>query len=183
MYYGNRNLADSFVASMPSPPPPYSPSVQQALVQTVRTSPLTGSHGFSPATTVSPSANSPDYRTPISAATTVSPIPFSSGETRSASFARGMPATSPQVTSAPTFPPPPPKGNRERSSSRTRPDRPHNFFGLSALTSRSRTNETVTSSSSTISPQRQVNDLAPGAMLQGVPASQQYVCPQDALTV
>lgn len=160
---------------MPSPPPPYSPSVQQALVQTVRTSSLTGSHGFSPATTISPSATSPEYRTPVSAATTVSPVPFSNGETRPAPYARGVPTTSPQLTSAPTFPPPPPKGNRDRSSSRTRPDRPHNFFGLSALTSRSRTNENVASSSSAHPAQRQLADNAPGGTFQAHAASQQYV--------
>lgn len=168
-------LTDFLSASMPSPPPPYSPSVQQALSQTVRTSPLTGNHGFSPSTTVSPSANSPEYRTPVSAATTVSPAPFTNSEIRSASYARGLPPTSPQVTSALTFPPPPPKANRDRSSSRTRPDRSHNFFGLSALTSRSRTNENIAPSSSAITSQRKIIDNAPGTPSQGVTTLHEYV--------
>ena len=160
---------------MPSPPPPYSPSVQQALSQTIRTSPLTGNHGFSPSTTVSPSANSPEYRTPVSAATTVSPAPFTNSEIRSASYTRGLPPTSPQIISAPTFPPPPPKANRDRSSSRTRPDRSHNFFGLSALTSRSRTSENVVPSSPAITLQRQIIDNPPGTPSQGIAALQRYV--------
>ena len=160
---------------MPSPPPPYSPSVQQSLSQTVRTSPLTGNHGFSPSTTVSPSANSPEYRTPVSAATTVSPAPFTNSEIRSASFTRGLPPSSPQTIPAPTFPPPPPKANRDRSSSRSRPDRSHNFFGLSALTSRSRINDNAVPSSSTTTSQRQINDNASGTPSQGIAMLHKYV--------
>ena len=168
-------LTDFSIASMPSPPPPYSPSVQQALSQTVRTSPLTGNHGFSPATTVSPSANSPEYRTPVSAATTVSPAPFGNGEVRSVSYTHGLPTVSPQVTSAPTFPPPPPKTNRDRSSSRTRSDRPHNFFGLSALTSRSRANESVVPLSSALASQLPSGENASTTPSQGTIILQQYV--------
>ena len=138
---------------MPSPPPPYSPSVQQTLSQAARASPLMGSNGLSPATTISPSVSSPEYRTPVSAATTVSPAPFSNTEPRSGPYVRSVSSSSPQVTSTPTFPPPPPKAGRDRSSSRSKTERPNNFFGLSALSSRSRNNAVASSSSSTSQPQ------------------------------
>jgi hypothetical protein len=113
-------------ASMPSPPPPYSPAQSQNLSQAVGTSPhLSGS-------TFTPSQHPPTGAHPLEY------VPSASSRTPSASMHHrpgsvGVPSSATGIAPNPHFPPPPPRKVGERSASR---DKLHSKFSLSAFRNR-----------------------------------------------
>ncbi|KAF2678314.1 hypothetical protein K458DRAFT_348810 [Lentithecium fluviatile CBS 122367] len=110
-------------ASMPSPPPPYSPGQNQSMSQNLHSSPHLSNNGF-PANPPPPPPPPPpsDYAS--------SPRPVSGFLSRPGSMV--MPTSATSVTSNPQFPPPPPQGNK-RSLSR---DKLSSKFSLSSFRNR-----------------------------------------------
>ena len=114
------------LASMPSPPPPYSPGQGQSLSQAAGSSPHMSSNAFAPQNV--PTSVGPEY---IPAAPSRPVSGYDYGHSRPSSMA--IPASATSVTSAPSFPPPPPRNARDRSLSR---DKSHSKFSLSAFRNR-----------------------------------------------
>lgn len=114
-------------ASMPSPPPPYSPGQNQNISQAVGTSPHLSGNAFPPPQNPPTSAHPSDY-VPSAPSRPVSGFASSS---RPGSLI--VPTSATSVTSNPQFPPPPPRNASERSASR---DKSHSKFSLSAFRNR-----------------------------------------------
>ena len=110
---------------MPSPPPPYSPGQGQSASQAAVSSPPMPTSAFPSSQTSSPNLGHHDY-------TPIVPQVTSPGFEYGVRNLNKMPAS---------FPPPPPKNSRDRSASRSRPDKPHSIFSISALTSRTRASD------------------------------------------
>lgn len=110
---------------MPSPPPPYSPGQGQSASQAVVSSPPMPTSAFPPSQTSSPNSGHHDY-TPIVPQVTLPGFEYGVRNPNK------MPAS---------FPPPPPKNSRDHSASRSRPDKSHSIFSISALTSRTRASD------------------------------------------
>lgn len=110
---------------MPSPPPPYSPGQGQSASQAAVSSPPMPASAFPPSQTSSPNLGHHDY-------TPIVPQVTSPGFEYGVRNPNKMPAS---------FPPPPPKNSRDRSASRSRPDKSHSIFSISALTSRTRASD------------------------------------------
>ncbi|KAF2204534.1 hypothetical protein GQ43DRAFT_428899 [Delitschia confertaspora ATCC 74209] len=108
-------------AAMPSPPPPYSPGRGQNLTQAARSSPHLSSNAFTPP--LNPPTSVPSEYVPSAPSR-----PMSGFNSRPTSMS--IPASATSVTSNPSFPPPPPRNARDRSSSR---DPSRSKFSLSAL--------------------------------------------------
>jgi len=113
---------------MPSPPPPYSPGQSQNLSQAAGASPHMSSNAFAPSQPVTTTAGPAEY-IPSAPSRPVSIYDYN--PSRPTSMA--IPASATSVTSAPAFPPPPPRNARERSLSR---DKSHSKFSLSAFRNR-----------------------------------------------
>ncbi|KAF2137635.1 uncharacterized protein K452DRAFT_100020 [Aplosporella prunicola CBS 121167] len=135
---------------MPTPPPPYTPNPSQGMAQS-----MSQAMQSSPQITAGPFANSQGL-SPQVGLSTHSPLAITSTGTSPGFSSRlehswtGSGATAPNSTppaAAPSFPPPPPRQGRDRSLSRTRMDKGHSVFSLSALTSRNRGNDQSSSSS------------------------------------
>ncbi|ORY12808.1 hypothetical protein BCR34DRAFT_586894 [Clohesyomyces aquaticus] len=113
-------------ASMPSPPPPYSPGQPQSISQAVNSSPHLSGSSFSSPQNDPTSAHPPEYL----------PSPPSrpvSGYTHSRPSSMLVPSSATSITSNPQFPPPPPRNGKERAVTR---DKSHSKFSLSAFRSR-----------------------------------------------
>ncbi|KAF2471845.1 uncharacterized protein BDR25DRAFT_260424 [Lindgomyces ingoldianus] len=113
-------------ASMPSPPPPYSPGQNQNLSQAVNSSPHMSGNSFAPPQNPPTSAQPSEY-VPSAQSRPVSGFDYS----RPSSML--VPTSATSVTSNPQFPPPPPRNGKERSVSR---DKSHSKFSLSAFRNR-----------------------------------------------
>ena len=112
------------LASMPSPPPPYSPGQNQSMSRAANSSPH-----------LSGSAFTPPQHAPTSTPSEYVPLPPSrpvSGFVSSRPGSMVMPTSATSVTSNPQFPPPPPRNASERSGSRDK----HSKFSLSAFRNR-----------------------------------------------
>ena len=120
--YPNADLI--LLANMPSPPPPYSPGQGQSASQAAVSSPPMPTSAFPLSQTSSPNSGH-DY-TPIVPQVTLPGFEYGVRNPNK------MPAS---------FPPPPPKNSRDHSASRSRPDKPHSIFSISALTSRTRASD------------------------------------------
>jgi hypothetical protein len=116
-------LLSLHVASMPSPPPPYSPAQSNSISQTVGSSPHLANHGFPTSQNVPTSAHPSEYN----------PSRPASGYGNSRPGSMVVPQSATSVTSNPQFPPPPPRHPGERSASR---DKSHSKFSLSAFRNR-----------------------------------------------
>ncbi|KAF1952512.1 hypothetical protein CC80DRAFT_495310 [Byssothecium circinans] len=112
-------------ASMPSPPPPYSPGQSQSLSQNLNSSPHLSSNGF-PANHPPPPPIPPSDYTPSPVSRPVS------GFYNSRPGSVVMPTSATSATSNPQFPPPPPSGSK-RSASR---DKLTSKFSLSSFRNR-----------------------------------------------
>ena len=127
---------------MPSPPPPYSPPPSQDMATALRSSPALTGTPFASTQITSSSAHSPGNDHHNGADVHGAPGTSSGFRHIQASTNQGVP-NSPIPGVAMSFPPPPPRAQRDRSSSRPKPDRQHSLFSLSALTSRNRQPEQV----------------------------------------
>ncbi|KAF2020668.1 hypothetical protein BU24DRAFT_339311 [Aaosphaeria arxii CBS 175.79] len=113
-------------ASMPSPPPPYSPAPNQNLSHVVSNSPHMSSNAFTPP------ANPPTIQ-PGGYVPSPPSRPTSSYNISSRPESMVVPSSATSITSNQQFPPPPPRNGSERTVSR---DRLHSKFSLSALRNR-----------------------------------------------
>ncbi|KAK4986804.1 hypothetical protein LTR66_007766 [Elasticomyces elasticus] len=120
---------------MPSPPPPYS-AASAGTVAGARSSPTTFSTTFTPSPLSGDGQFSQRQSPSYTRAERRQNVPIRSTELGSAS-------PSPLPNSGPSFPPPPSKGTRNRSSSRIGADDRRSFFSLSGLTSRSRATASI----------------------------------------
>ncbi|KAF2264700.1 hypothetical protein CC78DRAFT_616611 [Lojkania enalia] len=111
-------------ASMPSPPPPYSPAQNQNISQAVTSSPHISSSGFTSHQNPPNSAHPSEY-VPSAPSRPVSGFDYS----RPSSVM--IPSSATSITSNPQFPPPPPRNVSERSASRDK-----SKFSLSAFRNR-----------------------------------------------
>ena len=128
-------LTESTAANMPSPPPPYSPSVDQA---PNLASPVMSSGAFAP-NRASPHNSFRDISSPINPSNLVSPVSsISHFDQQRLSVASHE---SPRGTTPPAFPPPPSRSGRDRSGSRNKPEGRSILSGLSALAGRNRSGE------------------------------------------
>ncbi|KAI9768883.1 MAG: hypothetical protein M1839_003860 [Geoglossum umbratile] len=154
------------------PPPPYSPRRRDPNQQQ---SPQASA--VSPAQNISPAVNTPQYNTPISAASSSPPAPPTlyriqtslPAQERSphpppAAAAAAAAATAPTAAAAPYFPPPPPGSieRRQRNPSKTRVERPQTLFGLSAFAGRKPSNSPAPAATSS-----RTSVIAPDNMSRG----------------
>ncbi|KAF2178391.1 hypothetical protein K469DRAFT_643155 [Zopfia rhizophila CBS 207.26] len=112
-------------ATMPSPPPPYSPAQTQNISQAVGSSPHLSGNAFPPQNP--PTSAHPSEYIPSAPSRPVSGFEYN----RPSSIV--VPSSATSITSNPQFPPPPPRNARDRSASR---DKSHSKFSLSAFRSR-----------------------------------------------
>ncbi|KAF2874559.1 hypothetical protein BDV95DRAFT_566431 [Massariosphaeria phaeospora] len=107
-------------ASMPSPPPPYSPGQNQSMSQSLSSSPHVSARPFPPASAIPDYVPSPPSR-PVS------------GYVNSRPTSMVIPSSATSIQSNPQFPPPPPRNGKERAVSR---DKPLSKFSLSSFRNR-----------------------------------------------
>ncbi|KAF2654948.1 hypothetical protein K491DRAFT_693380 [Lophiostoma macrostomum CBS 122681] len=119
-----RSEVTGMEASMPSPPPPYSPGQPQSMSHAANSSPHMSSNAFTPPQ--HPPTSTPSEYVPQPPSRPVSQFVNS----RPGSMV--IPTSATSVSSNPQFPPPPPRNGNERSGSRDK----HSKFSLSAFRNR-----------------------------------------------
>lgn len=124
-------------ASMPLPPPPYTPSPTQGMNSS-------GSHVSSRATSspASPAFQQSNYASPSNTLNQSSPPPSSGVYEQGRAVPYGQSSQSAQPHAYAPSPPSSNQAYRARSSSRSRPDGQRSLFALSSLGMRSRNAET-----------------------------------------